>query len=603
MQPNVQSEEMYTQQCYYLAYDFENFKKKLKQLNRDIISTNDPSNQFMIYEEFKTIVLQIKQSSLSPKKKSELDVDVLQLKDYFKSLGFTEVVENAPESCTPYRGDQRELHKKNALPLPHTYKDCGETYYKHLNSKNNERFSNTTEAHHHQVEHLEQQFRNVVLFTPRKEGSPHADQTKMRKDQDTQTCFSQHPYQQTSSYSFVKRGEVRKYGNNTFGGVSTSYERKNSPQNKQENDFMGLCNSKQAANPSNFSSPTLPKKYPDENEINLNSIVASVEQIRELIRNGQVFPQDFNKLHARLADYSHRLSSISKKFQKEKVNSAQKVVSLATTELLQLPEQKDFIARFFTTPPSQGSPVRQRKNPGTSKDIGIKLEARSDVPVIAETSFGHLETRQSLSKDGNVLANISEGKTEKTSFVYRGRGRGNAKDFPYRRKESEKKTDNIKELQKLQIGSSSDQTISPNYTLVSNYQNGSLDQTTTEDTVKNNSFEVADEAKEEPPLEILDIHQFFCDDYDINSLSQIESKAEKLETILKWAQTFQTKVSSFKESRDSIEYFVLDEKLMRLIEAIDKIKCQEEPEITARKIQVIAYINQLHNTLDCNATE
>ncbi|EFA09052.2 hypothetical protein TcasGA2_TC006765 [Tribolium castaneum] len=586
------------------AYDFENFKKKLKQLNRDIISTNDPSNQFMIYEEFKTIVLQIKQSSLSTREKSELDVDVLQLKDYFKSLGFVEVVENAPESFTSYRGDQRELYKKKALPLPHTYnpKDCGETYYKHLNSKNNERFSNTTEAHRHQVEHLEQQFRNVVSFTSRKEGTPHADQTKMRKDQDTQTCFSQHPYQQTSSYSFVKRGEVRKYGNKTFGGVSTSYERKNSPQNEEENDFMGLCNSQQAANPSNFSSPTLPKKYPNENEKNLNSIVASVEQIRELIRNGQVFPQDFNKLHALLADYSHRLSCISKKFQKEEVNSAQKIVSLATTELWQLREEKHCDMRFFTTPPPQGSSVRRRITNGinseTLKDIGIKLEARSDVPVIAETSSG-----QSLNKDGNVLANISEGKTKKTSYVCRGRGRGNAKDFPYRHKESEKKTDNIKELQKLQIRLSSDQTICPNYTPVSNYQNGSLDQTTTEDTVKNNSFEVADEAKEEPPLEILDIHQFFCDDYDINSLSQIESKAEKLETILKWAQTFQTKVSSFKESRDSIEYFVLDEKLMRLIEAIDKIKCQEEPEITARKIQVIAYINQLHNTLDCNATE
>ncbi|XP_008197522.2 rootletin [Tribolium castaneum] len=132
---------------------------------------------------------------------------------------------------------------------------------------------------------------------------------------------------------------------------------------------------------------TSSKKYTKDKEKDVKSIIASVEQIRELVRNGQVQAQDFDSYQARLADYSHRLSFISKKSKKEEVNSAQKLASLATTELLQLQEEKnDKVA----TPPSQRSTMRRkianRHSPGNLEDIETKLEAlKSDVKV-AETN-------------------------------------------------------------------------------------------------------------------------------------------------------------------------------------------------------------------------
>ncbi|XP_044272809.1 synaptonemal complex protein 1-like [Tribolium madens] len=148
----------------------------------------------------------------------------------------------------------------------------------------------------------------------------------------------------------------------------------------------------QAAVPTNSFSRTSSKKYSKEKEKNVKSIIASIEQIRELIRDGQVAQQDFDKLQARLADYSQRLSYISKKSKKQEAETAQKLASSATAELFQLQEQKNSdIVRASTTPPSQRSSIKRpkianRNNSGSLSDIETKLEAlKSDVKV-AETN-------------------------------------------------------------------------------------------------------------------------------------------------------------------------------------------------------------------------
>ncbi|KAJ3645184.1 hypothetical protein Zmor_022864 [Zophobas morio] len=115
-------------------------------------------------------------------------------------------------------------------------------------------------------------------------------------------------------------------------------------------------------------------------------------------------------------------------------------------------------------------------------------------------------------------------------------------------------------------------------------------------------LEIAQEAKEDEPLQILDVHKYFRDDIDWNKIDSFDFP-ERIEAISSHAGTFKPQIESFDEEKYSLEYFVIDEKLMRLIEKLDKIKCQDNPALTHKKIEVIEYIKNLQSLLDQRAKE
>jgi hypothetical protein len=103
------------------------------------------------------------------------------------------------------------------------------------------------------------------------------------------------------------------------------------------------------------------------------------------------------------------------------------------------------------------------------------------------------------------------------------------------------------------------------------------------------------------PLKILDVHQYFRNDFDLKTLDGADH-LNRIERIGKLAKNFEHPIQNFAEEKHSLEYFIFDEKLMRLIENLDKIKSQDEA-VTREKVQVIEYIKGLHNTLDERALD
>jgi hypothetical protein len=103
------------------------------------------------------------------------------------------------------------------------------------------------------------------------------------------------------------------------------------------------------------------------------------------------------------------------------------------------------------------------------------------------------------------------------------------------------------------------------------------------------------------PLKILDVHQYFRNDFDLKTLDD-EDHLTRIERIGELAKNFEHPIKNFAEEKHSLEYFIFDEKLMRFIENLDKIKSQDEA-VTREKVQVIEYIKGLHNTLDERALD
>src|SRR5699024_6600128 len=98
----------------------------------------------------------------------------------------------------------------------------------------------------------------------------------------------------------------------------------------------------------------------------------------------------------------------------------------------------------------------------------------------------------------------------------------------------------------------------------------------------------------EEPLKILNVHQYF-QDFDLNC---IDDSLDGIKEVRKYAEMFEDRINNFNESQDSVSYFVLDEKLMRLIEKLDRMKCHDEVEASKEKIETINYIKNLQNILD-----
>jgi hypothetical protein len=103
------------------------------------------------------------------------------------------------------------------------------------------------------------------------------------------------------------------------------------------------------------------------------------------------------------------------------------------------------------------------------------------------------------------------------------------------------------------------------------------------------------------PLKILDVHQYFRNDFDLKTLDGADH-LNRIERIGKLAKNFEHPIQNFAEEKHSLEYFIFDEKLMRFIENLDKIKSEDEA-VTREKVQVIEYIKGLHNTLDERALD
>jgi hypothetical protein len=103
------------------------------------------------------------------------------------------------------------------------------------------------------------------------------------------------------------------------------------------------------------------------------------------------------------------------------------------------------------------------------------------------------------------------------------------------------------------------------------------------------------------PLKILDVHQYFRNDFDLKTLDDADHFT-RIERIGELAKNFEHPIQNFVEEKHSLEYFIFDEKLMRFIENLDKIKSQDEA-VTREKVQVIEYIKGLHNTLDERALD
>jgi hypothetical protein len=103
------------------------------------------------------------------------------------------------------------------------------------------------------------------------------------------------------------------------------------------------------------------------------------------------------------------------------------------------------------------------------------------------------------------------------------------------------------------------------------------------------------------PLKILDVHQYFRNDFDLKTLDDADHLT-RIQRIGELAKNFEHPIQNFAEEKHSLEYFIFDEKLMRFIENLDKIKSQDEA-VTREKVQVIEYIKGLHNTLDERALD
>jgi hypothetical protein len=117
------------------------------------------------------------------------------------------------------------------------------------------------------------------------------------------------------------------------------------------------------------------------------------------------------------------------------------------------------------------------------------------------------------------------------------------------------------------------------------------------------SCDLAVEAEDvdENPLEILDVHQFFRDDFDLKTLDDVDHPT-RIKMIHELATNFEDPIRNFTQPKHSLEYFILDEKLMRFIENLDRIKSQDEA-VTLTKVKVIEYIKELHNILDKRALD
>lgn len=93
------------------------------------------------------------------------------------------------------------------------------------------------------------------------------------------------------------------------------------------------------------------------------------------------------------------------------------------------------------------------------------------------------------------------------------------------------------------------------------------------------------------------MQKYFRDGFDWNNLKSL-SDEKMIETVEYGAKNLEKKVMSCSAKHSSIEYFVLDAKLLLFIEHLDKIKCKENSELLLKKIEVLRYIQNLQQRLD-----
>ncbi|XP_044272811.1 uncharacterized protein LOC123016463 isoform X2 [Tribolium madens] len=597
----------------------DDVKKKLEKLYRGITPTDTEKKRFKNYKEFKSILMKIDKFNATERNKLYSYSYTLELISYFKKYGFMKVEENftlplqhTPGTSTTIRGDQRELHQepqktepkqsqrkprnpvvvdfqnerrksletkhRGNLPQPHSYnhrkssqelsKNCydGEENYKHFVSNPSSSFN---------YEQLSDNCSN------REEPMEVDDYETTTNAQETSSLLHQQQIENVGQQFKNENKEMTCFPKYVERSVCQSNIKKDQDMFWQQNPYL------QTSHSSINQKQDFEQLVETDNQLEDLGLRTGLGKVRKYENRKKKASVDQNK---KTFSIENGILEISSGFER-KISTTDQIIDVGQN----LNKKENYSQSFH--------------NQGTSKNV---------FPNHGQT-FPTLYKQETKPNELNQKPEV------------RGRGRYYQKSVPYRENRSSslrKQNNNTKEFTKLQETGSAEQSSSYNYRqdlkhssypAVNNNNYGQKNYfhrhrgdiednrqqktTTAVEEYQEKPVEKAEEAKEEPPLEILDVHQFFCDDFDINSLSQIESNTEKIGTIANWAQTFHTKVSHFRESKDSIEYFVLDEKLMRLIEAIDKIKCHQEPEVMKRKIQVIEFINHLHTILDSRATE
>lgn len=112
---------------------------------------------------------------------------------------------------------------------------------------------------------------------------------------------------------------------------------------------------------------------------------------------------------------------------------------------------------------------------------------------------------------------------------------------------------------------------------------------------KEKQLKLLEEKKED--LKIVDLSSNF-DDLSPESLNLPRDSIDYIKYIEKEALKFQEKIRNFSNFDYTIDYFVLDENLMRLIEFLDKVKADQGTDLLNEKVSVLNYIKKLHDLLD-----
>lgn len=141
---------------------------------------------------------------------------------------------------------------------------------------------------------------------------------------------------------------------------------------------------------------------------------------------------------------------------------------------------------------------------------------------------------------------------------------------------------------------------------------GKSEQKTAEQPINNGgaTYGRADETKPEnkttPSLEIVNLQKDFVTFNkaleEVRCESIYTDKTAFLTGIEKLARSLESEVKSYRGDKYSREFFIVDEKLMQLIEALDKAKFDKHHPQRGAKINVIKFIKDLQNKLDANAT-